>query len=379
MADSSAKKTNHWKFSGFAFPTTTQVPDQVFDELLPRLSGAELKVLLYICRRTFGFKKRKDSVSLDQIANGITTRGGKILDNGTGLSRRHVQRVLKSLEDKNIIRVERSLTEDNVNEVNVYSLNFLDDGVGTLSPYGRDKMSPGVGTPESPGVGTPESPTTNSKQQTDSVVVNELIQRGITSKIAGELVREYSEEHICQKIELLDYLTDIESALVERNPAGYLLKAITDDYTPPKGFKTKEERKVEDQEKKRHREVQRRRQRKLEEEREAEKKRGQEYIDRIISAYQITPDLLKAWSQVQYQIKMDVPKASYERWFQGTYLLSVDDGVATVSAEDPTAKEWLESRATAMIKKMLRGILIQEDIDEVKFNVLPSDLGNRLD
>jgi hypothetical protein len=29
------------------------VPDQLFDELLVELSGAELKVLLYIIRRTF--------------------------------------------------------------------------------------------------------------------------------------------------------------------------------------------------------------------------------------------------------------------------------------------------------------------------------------
>ena len=51
------KTGQEWKFSGFVCPTTTPVPDQLFDELLHRLSGAELKVLLYIVRRTFGFKK----------------------------------------------------------------------------------------------------------------------------------------------------------------------------------------------------------------------------------------------------------------------------------------------------------------------------------
>lgn len=57
-----------WQFSGFVFPTTTPVPDQLFDELLPRLSGAELKVLMYIIRRTFGFKKQSDDISLAQLA-----------------------------------------------------------------------------------------------------------------------------------------------------------------------------------------------------------------------------------------------------------------------------------------------------------------------
>jgi hypothetical protein len=372
MAENGDKKTDTWKFGGFAFPTTTPVPDQIFDELLPRLSGAELKVLLYICRRTFGFKKRKDSVSLDQIANGIRTKSGKVLDNGTGLSRRHIQRVLKSLEEKNVVRIERSVTEDAVNEINTYSLNFIDEGVGTLSPHGRDKMSPGVETPESPRVGTPESPTTNSKQQTDSVVVivDELVKRGITTKIAAELVKEYSAEHINDKIELLDYLLENDSPLVERNPAGYLLKAITDDYAPPKGFKTRSEREADALEEERQYEEQERQQQEWEEERKAEKQREQDRIDRIISTYQITPELLKAWGQVLDQIKADVPKATYDKWFEDTYLLSVEEGVATVGVMDTEVGEWLEARAGTMIGRMLRGILNREMIEEVKFEVM---------
>src|SRR3954451_6248111 len=98
-------------FQGFRFPNTTPVPDELFDELLADLSGAELKVLLYICRRTFGFKKESDRISLNQIANGIVTRDGKVLDKGTGLSKRHVQRALKALELKNAIVVHRQMDE----------------------------------------------------------------------------------------------------------------------------------------------------------------------------------------------------------------------------------------------------------------------------
>ncbi len=71
-------------FRGFRFPNTTPVPDELFDELLADLSGAELKVLMYICRRTFGFKKERDTISLSQIASGIVTREGRVLDKGTG-------------------------------------------------------------------------------------------------------------------------------------------------------------------------------------------------------------------------------------------------------------------------------------------------------
>ena len=44
-------------FAGFSTPNTTAVPDDFFDVLAPNLSEAELRVLIYIIRRTFGFKK----------------------------------------------------------------------------------------------------------------------------------------------------------------------------------------------------------------------------------------------------------------------------------------------------------------------------------
>ena len=56
---------------GFDAPRYTPVPDDLFDLWLPHLSGAEVKVLLYICRRTFGFKKDADAISLAQITGGI--------------------------------------------------------------------------------------------------------------------------------------------------------------------------------------------------------------------------------------------------------------------------------------------------------------------
>ena len=65
-----------FRFAGFSAPRYTQVPDQLFDELLSVLTGAELKVLLYICRRTFGFKKDSDNISINQMLNGIRRKDG---------------------------------------------------------------------------------------------------------------------------------------------------------------------------------------------------------------------------------------------------------------------------------------------------------------
>jgi len=74
-------------YAGFSTPNTTSVPDDFFDVLAPNLSEAELRVLIYVIRRTFGFKKDLDTISLKQMVEGITTREGKVLDRGTGMSR----------------------------------------------------------------------------------------------------------------------------------------------------------------------------------------------------------------------------------------------------------------------------------------------------
>ena len=120
---SSAQDLFH--FQGFRSPRYTQVPDELFDELMPHLSGAELKVLLYIIRRTFGFKKESDNISLQQLLHGITTAEGTVLDRGTGLSKKTLLETLKSLIEKNLLISERRRSEEKGNEPTMYRLNIL--------------------------------------------------------------------------------------------------------------------------------------------------------------------------------------------------------------------------------------------------------------
>src|SRR5438105_483252 len=83
------------RFQGYVSPNYTMVPDELFDEQLPDLSGAELKVLMYIIRRTFGFKKDSDNISLSQLLTGIVTKAGHRLDRGTGLSKQSIVTALR--------------------------------------------------------------------------------------------------------------------------------------------------------------------------------------------------------------------------------------------------------------------------------------------
>ena len=139
---------HHFRYEGFSNPNGTVVPDDVFDVLMPELTEAELRVLLYVVRRTFGFKKNSDAISLSQMVSGIQTRDGRVLDRGTGMTRRGVMKGVAGLREKGIVQVEARVSEDGVNQVNVYALRFKEkggQGVGNGVPYGREPGSPGVG------------------------------------------------------------------------------------------------------------------------------------------------------------------------------------------------------------------------------------------
>lgn len=115
---------DEFTFPGFRSPTYTQVPDELFDTLLPKLSGAELKVLLYIMRRTFGFKKDSDSISFNQICDGIRASNGHALDFGTGLSKSTAQLALKGLVKKRIVLATKRVSRERGNEPTTYGLNL---------------------------------------------------------------------------------------------------------------------------------------------------------------------------------------------------------------------------------------------------------------
>jgi len=116
-----------WQFEGFTSPNFTSVPDEFFDVLAPRLNGGEVKVLLYIIRRTYGFKKESDTISISQMLNGIVKRNGERLDHGAGLSKPSLCRALNSLADKHVIIAKRQFDRNGSNMATSYQLNVRGD------------------------------------------------------------------------------------------------------------------------------------------------------------------------------------------------------------------------------------------------------------
>src|SRR3954467_2721324 len=128
--------TEPYEFSGFLNPNTTPVPDVVFDELLQRLDNAELRVLLYIIRRTYGFKKSSDDISSGQMVAGIKRKDGTVRDGGTGMAKSSVTRALSGLLAKKILIARRNRSHERGNEPTTYALRVKTGEPLPLVPNG---------------------------------------------------------------------------------------------------------------------------------------------------------------------------------------------------------------------------------------------------
>ena len=115
---------SQFEYEGFSSPNGTIVPDDVFDKLMPHLSDIELRVLLYIIRRTFGFKKDSDTISLSQVVTGITTQDGRVLDQGAGVSKPSAIKAVRLLEAKKIIVTRSNTSPERGFEATTYALRF---------------------------------------------------------------------------------------------------------------------------------------------------------------------------------------------------------------------------------------------------------------
>jgi len=159
-------------YDGFSSPNGTIVPDDVFDVLMPRLTDPELRVLLYIIRRTFGFKKHSDNISLKQMVEGIRTRDGTVLDGGTGMSKASVARGLKGLSQKDIITAVHNSSRERGNEPTTYSLRFKQGPLSQPETRGVSQIETGGGLSLRQALVSPVDPQQTVKQQTEISLSN---------------------------------------------------------------------------------------------------------------------------------------------------------------------------------------------------------------
>lgn len=113
-------------FQGFYRQRYTQIPNDFLDDYMTRLKLGEIRALLYIMRRTFGFPGDDHAgraISLQQMEHGLVIKG-KQVDHGTGLAHATLLAALQSLEAKGYITTERVISPERGNEPTIYRLHL---------------------------------------------------------------------------------------------------------------------------------------------------------------------------------------------------------------------------------------------------------------
>ena len=125
---------------GFSCQGFTPIPLDLLDWIVPVVSEAELRVLLYIARRTYGFGKQSDKISLSQFCAGLTSRSGVALDLGTSLSRQGVLNAIKGLRVKGLLKVVPGGGRSKVTEYEIHLSPAARARIETLKTIPREKV-----------------------------------------------------------------------------------------------------------------------------------------------------------------------------------------------------------------------------------------------
>jgi hypothetical protein len=347
-----------YRFRGFDSPNGTIVPDVFFDELAPQLGEAELRVLIYIIRRTFGFKKNSDDISLKQLVEGITTKDGRVLDRGAGVGKPAAIRAVKSLEEKGVIVKRTNYSRERGDEPNTYTLRFSDTpGFSKETRGGIPKKQAGVSL---------ENPQETDLQETEKqhgvVVGDALTKFGITATVADQLIRSYPEAYLLAKLDLVQWLVDSRSALVGKNPAGYLRRAIEEDYAAPPTYRSPEQRSAVERARETDRAAAYEQRREAEAEYAREKAVAQQQLRERYPPEEIPGTALTttaAWEQALDRLHGQLSRLNYETWLANTALIGLADGAAQIVAPSRFQAEHLTTRLQPLVAQALSDVLGQ--------------------
>ena len=80
----------------------------------------------------------------------------------------------------------------------------------------------------------------------------------------------------------------------------------------------------------------------------------------------ITPE--QAWQMTLDQLRLEMPKADFDTWVGSAHFVAFGDGVITVGIPNAYGRDWLASRLTGTVNRLLTGILDQPV--EVQFTVM---------
>jgi len=82
-------------------------------------------------------------------------------------------------------------------------------------------------------------------------------------------------------------------------------------------------------------------------------------------------DAERAWQSALGQLQLEMPKASFDTWVRDARLVRFGEGLATIGVRNAYARDWLESRLSSTLTRLLTGITNQDV--EVQFVVHAGD------
>jgi hypothetical protein len=223
----------------------------------------------------------------------------------------------------------------------------------------------------SPGVETPVSTTTNSKQETEEqetavVVAGALLQQlerfGIAKGCAAKLLRDYPVAYIREKVAMAEELVARGSALISQNPAGWLRRAIEEDYQPPRErqafrrnhrFRHKTHKATTDPKQQQPGATQ-------SSENEPEHAGSEHEAIGSTSSRQV-------WHTALTILKEQMPAPAFATWVKDTVLLGIGNGVARIKVSSTLAASWLERMLYWRIIRALSDVLPEREVTDVQF------------
>ena len=254
-------------------------------------------------------------------------------------------------------------------------------------------MSLGVETPASTTKQREQNKEIQKKDIVDVVAVSQELEHfGIAKSAVTKLMQDYPAAYIRKKLETAKELVSAGSALVSQNPAGWLRKAIEEDYAPPSISQRHRPRHIREKKdtKPAHPEP-REQQMPKEESQQAQNVSTQseqnvaterpQCPQTVSTQWQLAvPTLYRVsntekkeaektirenettWNLALEKLKADLPPGEAETRLNGTTLLQVTDTAARIGAPSAFAIAWLERRMYRQISKAMKGVL-GKDLD----------------
>jgi DnaA N-terminal domain len=176
-------------------------------------------------------------------------------------------------------------------------------------------------------------------------------------------VQDYPVQHIKEKLEMAKGLVAAGSRLVSQNPAGWLRRAIEEDYTLQKISQRHQQCSVSGKKEARRAQAELRAMSGVAGEQHMAKEQPQQAQN--VATEQKEPEKTSrenetVWEKALEQLQADLPKDEVAARLAGTTLLEVTETAATIFVPNRTAVAWLERRLYGQITKAMKGVVGKE-------------------